>query len=175
MEPRSSLTPSAEETSSTNRASLRNRLDLIVTDRRWRAAVPGLEQRVMRCIEASRPWLDRDRVPAFLLADDRAVKQLNASFRDKNKPTNVLTFEENGAFGDGDIALAYETLHREAKAGNKRFSHHFAHLVVHGLLHLAGHDHHRPDEARLMEMTEARILSRLGIPNPWRLGGRRVA
>jgi len=146
-----------------------------VADRRWRASVPNLEALVARCLEASWPWLDRDRVPAFLLAGDHAIKALNATFRDKNKPTNVLTFEENGAFGDGDIALAYETVRREAKASGKKFSHHFAHLVVHGLLHLAGHDHHRPGEARLMEMTESRILTRLGVPNPWRMGGGRGA
>ncbi len=175
MEPRSSLTPSAEEPSSTQRAAFRSKPDLIITDRRWRASVPGLEDRVARCLDASRPWLDRDRLPAFLLTDDRTVKGLNATFRDKNKPTNVLTFDGNDTFGDGDIALAYETLRRESIASGKRFSHHVCHMVVHGLLHLAGYDHHRPDEARLMEMTEARILSRLRIPNPWRMGGRRGA
>jgi probable rRNA maturation factor len=57
---------------------------------------------------------------------------------------------------------------REAAAAARRPAHHLAHLVVHGALHLAGHDHHRAGEARRMEQTETRILHRLGVPNPWK-------
>lgn len=171
MEPRSSHTTPPEDVPSRPEGRLRTYPDLLVADRRWRAALPRLDRLVPRCVEATWPWLDRDRLPAILLTTDRAVQSLNAAFRDRNKPTNVLTFEEMDGFGDGDIALAYETVRREAQAAGRRFGDHAAHLLVHGALHLAGYDHHRPDEARQMEMTESRILARLGIPNPWRLGG----
>ena len=77
-----------------------------------------------------------------MLASDRVVRRLNAKHRGRNKPTNVLTFES------GDIILA--------------------HLVIHGALHLQGHDHDAPGDARRMEMAETRLLRRIGVPNPWR-------
>jgi len=103
-----------------------------------------------------------------VLASDRAVKRLNARHRRRNKPTNVLTFEPPRGFVGGEIVLALETVRREAAAAGRRPAHHLAHLVVHGALHLRGHDHHHAGEARRMEMAEARILHRLGVPNPWK-------
>jgi len=104
----------------------------------------------------------------ILLSSDREVKRLNARHRAKNKPTNVLTFEPPPGFPGGDIILALQTVKREAAAFGRPASHHLAHLVVHGALHLQGHDHHEAGEARRMEMEEARILRRLGVPNPWK-------
>lgn len=143
------------------------RVAFAVTDRRWHARVPQLERLLVRCLKMSRPWLDRDRNPNILLTNDKSLKALNFNFRGKNKPTNVLTFEEAPGFGDGDIALAYETVYRESSLTFKPFRNHLAHLIIHGLLHLCGHDHHRPNEARLMEMIETRILAKMGVPNPW--------
>ena len=97
-----------------------------------------------------------------MLASDLAVRRLNARHRGRNKPTNVLTFE------GGDIVLALGVVRREARAAQRRPAHHLAHLVVHGALHLQGHDHDRPGDARRMELAEARLLHRLGVPNPWR-------
>ncbi len=99
---------------------------------------------------------------SVVLSSDRAVKQLNCRYRRRNKPTNVLTFD------GGDIVLALETVRREAAAAGRPASHHLAHLVVHGALHLRGHDHHAAGAARRMEMAEARILHRIGVPNPWK-------
>ena len=93
---------------------------------------------------------------------DQTVQRLNARHRGRNKPTNVLTFES------GDIALALGVVRREARAQRRRIGHHVAHLVVHGALHLRGHDHDDPGFARRMEMEEARLLHRIGVPNPWR-------
>jgi probable rRNA maturation factor len=104
----------------------------------------------------------------ILLSSDREVKRLNARHRAKNKPTNVLTFEPPPGFPGGDIILALQTVKREAAAFGRPAAHHLAHLVVHGALHLQGHDHHEAGEARRMEMEEARILRRLGVPNPWK-------
>lgn len=103
-----------------------------------------------------------DLVRAVLLTSDREAKRLNARHRGRNKPTNVLTFET------GDLVLAYGTVRREARASGKRPAHHLAHLVVHGALHLRGHDHEHPGDARRMEMAESRLLHRLRVPNPWR-------
>jgi len=103
-----------------------------------------------------------------VLSSDRAVKRLNMRHRRRNKPTNVLTFEPLRGFVGGDIVVALETVRREAQAAGRSPAHHLAHLVVHGALHLQGHDHHAAGEARRMEMAEARILHRLGIPNPWK-------
>ena len=104
---------------------------------------------------------------SVVLASDREVKRLNARHRGRNKPTNVLTFES------GDIVLALGVLRREARAAQRQVAHHLAHLVVHGALHLQGADHHRAGDARRMEMTEARLLHRLRVPNPWKPGAAR--
>ena len=105
---------------------------------------------------------------AIVLASDGAVKRLNARHRGRNRPTNVLTFGPAAPGLPGEIVLALGTVRREAAAGAKRPAHHLAHLVVHGALHLRGHDHHAAGEARRMEMAEARLLRRLGLPNPWK-------
>jgi probable rRNA maturation factor len=106
-----------------------------------------------------------------VLSSDLAVRRLNADHRNKNKPTNVLTFDgmhSPAGFLGGDIILALETVRREAGAAGRHPAHHMAHLVVHGALHLRGYDHHEAGDARRMEMEEARILHRLGVPNPWK-------
>ena len=105
---------------------------------------------------------------AIVLASDGAVKRLNARHRGRNRPTNVLTFGPAAPGLPGEIVLALGTVRREAAAGAKRPAHHLAHLVVHGALHLRGHDHHGAGAARRMEMAEARLLRRLGLPNPWK-------
>ncbi len=97
-----------------------------------------------------------------VLASDGMVKRLNAQHRGRNKPTNVLTFDS------GDIVLAAGVVRREAAAAGRLTWHVLAHLVVHGVLHLRGHDHGDAGEARRMERQETRILHRLRVPNPWR-------
>ena len=72
--------------------------------------------------------------------------------------------------GSGEIVLALGVVCREAVAAGRAAGGHLAHLVVHGTLHLAGHDHHSPGEMRRMELAEARLLRRLGLPNPWKRG-----
>ena len=99
-----------------------------------------------------------------VLAADRTVQGLNARHRGRNKPTNVLTY----AAPTPEMLLALGVIRREAAAAGRRPAHHLAHLVVHGALHLAGHDHHHPGAARRMELAEARILHRMGVPNPWK-------
>lgn len=106
----------------------------------------------------------------MVLASDRTVQRLNARDRGRNKPTNVLTYDPPAPGLQGQIILALGTVRREAVALGRRPADHLAHLVVHGVLHLAGEDHHRAGDARRMEMREARMLHRLHVPNPWKRG-----
>jgi probable rRNA maturation factor len=109
---------------------------------------------------------------AIVLTDDSAIRLLNRDWRGVDAPTNVLSFPAGRAGGVppfiGDIVLAYETIAGEAKAERKSFTHHIAHLAVHGFLHLLGYDHVRKKDAERMEEIERDILRRLGIPDPYR-------
>lgn len=143
----------------------------------WRRSVRGLSA---LCREGAAAALAATGVPgrpplevAFLLTDDEALRLLNRDYRGRNKPTNVLSFPagEGGGPGGlrhlGDIALAYETVRREAAEQGKAIRHHLLHLVVHGMLHLLGHDHEDPAEAERMESLERRVLAGLGIADPY--------
>ena len=100
----------------------------------------------------------------ILLAEDARLTGLNALFRGKRRPTNVLSFPGGAeAMHMGDIALGAGIIAREARAQRKSFAHHAAHLTVHGILHLSGYDHEKPRQAAAMEALEIRILARLGI------------
>jgi probable rRNA maturation factor len=113
---------------------------------------------------------------SILLCNDAAIVALNGRWRGQEKPTNVLSFPALPLYGDaaiqkntplGDIAIAYETMVREAQESGKTASAHLSHLVVHGFLHLIGYDHETDDEAEEMERLERDILARLGIADPY--------
>lgn len=110
---------------------------------------------------------------AIVLTDDSTMRALNRDWRGIDKPTNVLSFPQTRGGTDtgpvmlGDIVIAHETTAREAVEQHKRFTHHLAHLAVHGFLHLLGHDHEDEDEAETMESLEIAILARLDIPDPY--------
>ncbi len=111
---------------------------------------------------------------SLLFADDAEIRTLNANWRDKDKPTNVLSFPANHPPGMpgpellGDIILAIETCAREAEEEDKTLLDHTTHLVVHGVLHLLGYDHMSPEEAEEMENLEIETLAVLGIADPYR-------
>jgi phosphate starvation-inducible protein PhoH and related proteins len=105
---------------------------------------------------------------AALFTSDDAVKALNAQWRGKDMPTNVLSFPAPETAGTlGDIALAYDTCAREADEQGKSLIDHATHLLVHGLLHLLGYDHEADDDAAEMEGLEKDILAGLGIADPY--------
>lgn len=110
----------------------------------------------------------------LLLTDDAAIRELNRLWRGQDKATNVLSFPSDAPAmpGEpraiGDIAMGYETVAREAEADGKPLAAHVAHLVVHAVLHLFGHDHLDPAEADAMEAREVAALARLGIADPYR-------
>jgi probable rRNA maturation factor len=144
-------------------AGLRATTTVIVAEPAWCRAIPGVLALVARAAQAARA--DGATV---VLTTDRAVRRLNARDRGRDKPTNVLTYPSAAPGLPGEIILALGQIRREAAAASRRPAHHLAHLVVHGVLHLAGHDHHHAGEARRMELAEARILHRLRVPNPWK-------
>lgn len=162
--------------------------DTIIEDDRWESA--GFEALAETAARAALAHLDLDPEGfeiAVLACDDARIAALNAEFREKPTPTNVLSWpsEERGAeiggeapklpeaeegpFATelGDLAIAYETCHREAEEAGKAFGDHVTHLVVHGVLHLLGYDHVRDADATLMESLETEILGKMGIANPY--------
>jgi probable rRNA maturation factor len=106
---------------------------------------------------------------------DDHIRELNRLFRGTDKPTNVLSFPavaDDGGMGLpsllGDIVLAQETVAAEAADQGLTFDHHLTHLIVHGFLHLLGHDHETEAEALVMERLETAILGGMGIADPYR-------
>ncbi|MDE2304387.1 MAG: rRNA maturation RNase YbeY [Gammaproteobacteria bacterium] len=99
-------------------------------------------------------------------------RRLNERYRGKPRPTNVLSFAgpgllPDGGFGLGELVLCAPVIEREARAGSRAPLAHWAHLTVHGVLHLRGYDHERDDEARRMMFLERQILDRLGFSDPY--------
>ena len=94
-------------------------------------------------------------------------KHLNSRYRRKRHATNVLSFRYRARPLAGDVVLCHPVIAREAKARGKTLAAHYAHLVVHGVLHLRGHGHLRKNDAARMEKTEIRLLRRLGFADPY--------
>ena len=141
-------------------------------DAAWTEALPGVERLVRRAARAAVSGARRVRARSLTvaLADDKAVRALNARDRKKDKPTNVLSYPSGETAFLGDMILARQTVWREARAQKKSPADHVTHLVVHGTLHLLGYDHETGDaDAECMEALERRILARLGIADPYAL------
>lgn len=164
-----------------------NGIDVMIDDPLWADIIDDPQALVHMChAEAVRKVPALCGSAAILFANDSTLQRLNATFRGKDKPTNVLSFPSglfsgpssgssfpSGPFGEpianflGDIAIARETCVREAAELNKPVRDHTAHLIVHGLLHLIGLDHQADAEAKEMETMEAIILKHLGFAAPY--------
>ena len=154
-------------------------VDLLIESTQWKA-LPTAEAVVLAAIAGAakaRPTEISGAEVSVLLCDDAAIAALNARWRGHEGPTNVLSFpaprsEGNARGADqptplGDIAIAYETVAREAADRGKPLPDHLAHLAVHGFLHLLGYDHELEGEAERMERLERDILAEIGIPDPY--------
>ena len=142
-------------------------IEIEVEAEAWTGAVPDAEAVVDRAAKAALSAVEGDIV--VLLTDDESVRELNARFRDKDRPTNVLSFPapDNAAPHLGDIVLAYGVCATEAQAQGKTLADHLSHLVVHGVLHLLGRDHEDDGEAEEMEAEEREILAQIGVADPY--------
>lgn len=142
-------------------------IEIEVEAEAWTGALPGAEAVVERAVQAALGTVEGDIV--VLLTDDDAVRELNGRFRDKDRPTNVLSFPapENAFPHLGDIVLAYGVCATEAEAQGKTLADHLSHLVVHGVLHLLGRDHEDDAEAEEMEAEEREILAQIGVADPY--------
>ena len=151
-------------------------IDVIIDSDLWQTA-PQSEAIVRRAITAaaihSGPSKGTGEV-AIMLTDDAEIRTLNHQWRKIDKATNVLSFPATPMPGApheslGDIAIAFETLQREASDEGKSFDHHLSHLAVHGFLHLVGYDHENDEDAEEMESLERKVLADLDIPDPYSL------
>ena len=146
----------------------------------WTTALPDAEAVVDRAATAALRDVEGDLV--VLLTDNGAVQLLNAQFRDKDRPTNVLSFPggdmppipgdgpEGGPAAPehlGDIVLAFGICRDEAAAQGKTLANHLTHLVIHGVLHVLGRDHEDETEAEAMEAEERSLLASLGVADPY--------
>ncbi len=163
-------------------------VDIVVEDARWEGfGLAALAERAATAALAGLGLPPAGFQISLLACDDARIAVLNADFRGKPQPTNVLSWPSDeraaefvgedpeppapGAPGDpeelGDIAIAWETCAREAAEQGKPMADHVAHLVVHATLHLLGYDHVEDEDAALMEGHEVRILASMGLPDPY--------
>lgn len=152
-------------------------VDILIESETWQM-LPQAENVVRRAITSAATSEvaigHRKAELSVMLCDDKTIADLNARWRGQEKPTNVLSFPappQGAAPGEnislGDIAIAYETLTREADEHGKSVTDHLSHLVIHGFLHLLGYDHLMNDEAERMERLERDILARIGVADPY--------
>lgn len=162
-------------------------IEITVEDPRWDDT--RLSQHAQTSVKAA---LDRLKIDpeaceiSILACDDTRISALNADFRGKARPTNVLSWPAEdlspdiagdapnapsadfaGEISLGDVALSYDTIAREAAENGVSFDNHVLHLIIHGLLHLLGYDHERDADATVMEGLETEILGTLGVKDPY--------
>jgi probable rRNA maturation factor len=163
-------------------------VDTVIEDPRWEAfGLPDIAERAIRASLVMLGLPDKGFCLCLMGCSDARIAELNADFREKPQPTNVLSWpsEERAAeyageppetpeagpeddpLSLGDIAIAWQTCASEAEAAGKPMHDHVTHLVVHGLLHLLGYDHIDDTDAKLMEGIEAQILVSLGLEDPY--------
>jgi len=144
-------------------------IDILSQSEKWQL-YPYIEGYVNQAIGAAVGVLEEPRLAelSVLLSTDLKVQILNRKHRNKNKPTNVLSFPISPpAPMLGDIVLAFETVEKEAEEKGIAFESHMMHLLIHGFLHLQGYDHEVEGDANVMEALEIKALKTLNIANPY--------
>ncbi|WP_017931235.1 rRNA maturation RNase YbeY [Robiginitomaculum antarcticum] len=154
--------------------TLSDLIDIAVSDPKWTAFVPDYVPRIAGAVQAACDVLGR--APraelSIALMSDCQVRTLNRDYRGQDKPTNVLSFPATGpAYDDGyilgDIALARETVAKQAQNKGISAGEHLTHLIIHGYLHLSGYDHDTDEAANIMEGLETKAMTHLGLANPY--------
>ena len=164
-------------------------VDLVIEDEAWTTALPDLAEvaeAAARMAIGVLPEALRDAEICVLACDDGRIAKLNAEFRGKPQPTNVLSWPaqelasatpggapdlpqapESGPLMLGDVAIALQTTAREAENASRPLKSHVLHLILHGALHLLGYDHETPEDAEVMEGIERRAMMSAGYPDPY--------
>lgn len=160
-------------------------IEIIIDDHRWKKELFKSKKAVKTWVRSTClnviTFLQKDKETniSILLTDDKTLRDLNKKFRNKDKNTNVLSFQNLNLSDEsffpcdhcdisfGEIAIAYGVSEEESKTQNKKHKHHVTHLLVHGVLHLCGYDHEQEDEAEIMENIERKILEKLSIQDPY--------
>lgn len=148
-------------------------IDIAVQHDAWNDALSDIEALAIKAIGQILANLDEPTLGelSIALVTDEQIQTLNRDYRHKNKPTNVLSFPDNGpAPLLGDIVLALETVQREAAEKAISIEAHVTHLIIHGFLHLQDYDHETDVEAAEMEALEIAALAALNIDNPYEIG-----
>ncbi|MBO6548729.1 MAG: rRNA maturation RNase YbeY [Rhizobiales bacterium] len=160
-------------------------IELILEDQRWseidtdftflkEASLLALSQEPTK--SARLAMKSPHRLAVLVMSDDVSIRNLNKTYRGRDKATNVLSFpstesllpgEENEPVHIGDVILAYDYVSEEAKNEKKALQTHLSHLVVHGVLHLLGYDHETSEDAEAMETLEIKLMKQLGLENPY--------
>lgn len=159
-------------------------VDVLINNKSWTSHNPNIESYLKDLASNIIPQTKLSQLlqnnveieVSIVLCDDKEIQSLNKKYRNQDKPTNVLSFpvmdfKEISNIEDfaaiGDIILSFETIKRESVEQNKIFNNHLAHLFIHSILHLIGHDHENDDQAKIMEDLEIELLKKLEIDNPY--------
>lgn len=153
-------------------------IDVVHADDHWPETMSGrridsvIIEAIAKSYELSDATIASPAEICVLLSDDNHQQSLNKQYRTKDQSTNVLSFPQIEAFASlsgllGDIVLARQTIVSEAQEQEKSLHDHLSHLVVHGFLHILGYDHQNDIQAKLMESLETKVLSQLGIEDPY--------
>ncbi len=142
------------------------KVEIQVLDKHFYLKKPALKSFCQRVVKNA--WQGTDEaIISIVLANNDFVHCLNKQYRGKDKPTNVLSFENELPLA-GDIVVAYGVTRDEAKAQGKSFAAHLAHLLTHGTLHLQGYDHLTEKQAQKMEKLETKLMQKLGYADPYK-------
>ena len=147
-------------------------IDIAMKEPAWNTTLPDTEALVDTAVASIFSLVENPKLGelSIALVGDAEIQALNRDYRQKDKPTNVLSFPDEGpAPLLGDIVLALETVQREAAEKSISLKHHVTHLIIHGLLHLQGYDHDTDETAAEMEGLEIAALAALNIDNPYEI------
>ncbi len=130
------------------------------------------QQQIQQWVDAALSDFDQDTEIVVRIVDEKEISELNEQYRHKHGPTNILSFPVEVPEGIeldllGDLVICAPVMEKEAREQNKALADHWAHIIVHGVLHLLGYDHLDEAEAELMENKEITILKTLSIQNPY--------